>query len=220
MRSVSQGEAGDPTEEAGAGARRPDRQPPHGLPIVRISRSSSYVWKAAYGRDGEAGPVNKKPCAYRHPKAIAPELVDQILHLRRTYHLGPRRIVWSLKRYHGQEVSGATVYRPLERHGLNRQPHRVGCRAGHTHRYEKQVPGHHIQVDVPFLTLQGPDGQRSRRYQYTAIDDATRVRALKVDTRHTQANAMRCADAALEGRRGSRSPARGVGDLLQPAAAS
>ena len=29
-----------------------------------------------------------------------------------------------------------------------------------------------------------------RRYQYTAIDDATRVRALKVYPRHTQANAI------------------------------
>lgn len=44
------------------------------------------------------------------------------------------------------------------------------------------------------LTLTGPQGQRIRRYQYTAIDDATRVRALKVYTRHMQANAMRCAD--------------------------
>lgn len=29
-----------------------------------------------------------------------------------------------------------------------------------------------------------------RRFQYTAIDDATRVRALKVYRRHTQANAI------------------------------
>ena len=41
----------------------------------------------------------------------------------------------------------------------------------------KQIPEHHGQVDVKFLTLQGPAGQRIRRYQYTAIDDATRIRA-------------------------------------------
>ena len=29
-----------------------------------------------------------------------------------------------------------------------------------------------------------------RRYQYTAIDDATQIRALKVYRRHTQANAI------------------------------
>jgi transposase InsO family protein len=43
---------------------------------------------------------------------------------------------------------------------------------------------------VKFLTLQGAQGQRVRRYQYTAIDDATRVRALKVYRHHTQHNAI------------------------------
>jgi len=33
-------------------------------------------------------------------------------------------------------------------------------------------------------------GSPVRRYQYTAIDDATRVRALKIYKRHTQANAI------------------------------
>jgi transposase-like protein len=60
----------------------------------------------------------------------------------------------------------------------------------HTHRYEKQVPGHHVQVDVKFLTLKRNKGASVRRYQYTAIDDATRVRALKIYRRHTQANAI------------------------------
>ena len=60
----------------------------------------------------------------------------------------------------------------------------------HTKRYNKQVPGHHIQMDVKFLTLIGKRGKKVRRFQYTAIDDATRVRALKVYKRHTQANAI------------------------------
>ena len=66
----------------------------------------------------------------------------------------------------------------------------MGRRAVHTHRYEKQVTGHHVQVDVKFLTLQGPAGRHIRRYQYTAIDDATRIRALRVYRRHTQQNAI------------------------------
>jgi hypothetical protein len=100
------------------------------------------------------------------------------------------RIVWYLARYHGLTISGATVYRILRRYGLRRLPHRVGRRTVHTHRYEKQVPGHHVQVDVKFLTLQSATGTRVRRYQYTAIDDATRIRALRVYRRHTQQNAI------------------------------
>ena len=68
----------------------------------------------------------------------------------------------------------------------------------HTHRYAKQVPWHHVQVDVTFLKIVGQDGRATRRYQYTAIDDATRIRALKVYTRHTQKNAMHFLDYAIK----------------------
>ncbi|ADZ41013.1 putative transposase [Yersinia enterocolitica subsp. palearctica 105.5R(r)] len=37
-------------------------------------------------------------------------------------------------------------------------------------RYEKQVPGHHVQVDVNFLFFNNSNGQRIKRFQYTAID--------------------------------------------------
>jgi hypothetical protein len=100
-------------------------------------------------------------------------------------------IVWYLERYHGIKTSDATVYRVCKRHGMNRLPNRVGRRAVHTHRHEKQVPGHHVQVDVKFLTLKRKKGAPVRRYQYTAIDDATRVRALKIYRRHTQARSRR-----------------------------
>ena len=66
-----------------------------------------------------------------------------------------------------------------------------------TKRYEKQVPGHHIQVDVKFLIFKEKDGKKLKRYQYTAIDDATRIRALKIYTRHTQANAVRFIDYVI-----------------------
>ena len=59
-----------------------------------IPRSLFYVWRRAFERDGEAGLVNRRPIARSHPKTTRPEIVDQVLHLRRTYHLGPIRIVW------------------------------------------------------------------------------------------------------------------------------
>ena len=127
-----------------------------------------------------------------------PEIVEKVLHLRRTCQLGPIRIVWYLEGYHGIKISDAGVYRILRRNGLNRLPNRVGRRAVHTHRYAKQVPGHHVQVDVAFLKLKGKNGQPTRRYQFTAIDDATRIRALKVYKRHSQRNAIRFIDYVIE----------------------
>jgi transposase InsO family protein len=60
------------------------------------------------------------------------------------------------------------------------------------------VPGHHIQVDVKFLTIKGKRGEMVRRFQYTAIDDATRVRAFNVYEKHTQANAINFIDHIIE----------------------
>ena len=55
--------------------------------------------------------------------------------------------------------------------------------------YEKKVPGHHIQVDVKFLIF-NENGKKTRRYQYTAIDDATRLRILKVYAGHNQKSSI------------------------------
>ncbi|MCP4900608.1 MAG: transposase, partial [bacterium] len=155
-----------------------------------VARSTFYLWRARYRELGDEGLKSRRCCAHNHPNKTPDEVVDKILHLRRTYHMGPMRIVWYLERYLEIKTSDATVYRVCKRHGLNRLPNRVGRRAVHTHRYEKQVPGHHVQVDVKFLTLPRKKGAPVRRYQYTAIDDATRIRALKSYRRHTQANAI------------------------------
>ena len=60
------------------------------------------------------------------------------------------------------------------------------------------MPGHHIQVDVKFLNLETTEGKKVRRFQYTAVDDATRIRALKIYDRHTQANAIDFIDYVVE----------------------
>jgi len=155
-----------------------------------IGRASFYRWKQARAKYGDSGLVNKPPIAKSHPKQTPLYVVDKILHLRRKYHLGPLRISWYLARYHGIKIFYHTVYRILKRHGLNRLPRDKRQRKLHTRRYSKRVPGHHIQLDVKFLTLVRDNGKKVRRYQYTAVDDATRIRALKVYKRHTQANAI------------------------------
>lgn len=56
----------------------------------------------------------------------------------------------------------------------------------HSKRYEKETPGHHVQVDVKFLIFNDANGNKIKRFQYTAIDDATRIRALKIYESHNQ----------------------------------
>jgi len=163
-----------------------------------VPRSTFYEWKKAYKKEGAAGLIPKKPIAKSHPRQLSPEVVEKILHLRKVYHFGPERITWYLERYHAVKTSGSSVYRTLIRHGLRRLPKNVGRRAIHTKRYAKRVPGHHIQVDVTFLTLKNAESKKIRRFQYTAIDDATRIRALKIYNRHTQKNAINFIDYVIE----------------------
>lgn len=163
-----------------------------------IGRASFYRWRAEYLKLGEQGLVSKKTGPKSHPNQTPAAVVDQVLHLRRTYHLGPMRIVWYLARYHGIRISDAGVYRILRRNGINRLPGKVGRRAVHTRRYEKKVPGHHIQIDVKFLSFKAESGAAVKRYQYTAIDDATRIRAIKIYPRHNQANAIDFVEYVIE----------------------
>jgi transposase InsO family protein len=63
-------------------------------------------------------------------------------------------------------------------------------------RYEKPLPGHQVQIDVKFIA---PIGARKKRfYQFTAIDDCTRLRVLRIYERLNQKTAIQFLDYVLE----------------------
>lgn len=156
-----------------------------------ISRETYYKWKRDYEQKGESALINSKPCP-QNPKLRIPLHIEEIIiHLRKNYYLGQLRISWYLKRYHDIKVSAAGVWYVLKRNGLNRLPQNQRKRSmKQFKRYEKQVPGHRIQIDVKFLSFTDNLGKEVKRYQYTAIDDATRARALKIYAFHNQKCAM------------------------------
>ncbi|MEN8251677.1 MAG: IS481 family transposase [Bacteroidota bacterium] len=163
-----------------------------------IPRSSYYNWKKKYESGGIEELQRKNPIPKSHPNQLPEDTFCKILELRKIYCLGPQRITWYLERYHGITTSCSTVYRTLVRNNQNRLAKSAPRRAIHTKRYQKKVPGHHVQVDVKFIWLSNNNGRRLRRFQYTAIDDATRIRALKIYKRHTQKNAMDFIDHVID----------------------
>jgi hypothetical protein len=91
---------------------------------------------------------------------------------------GAGRIADYLQRFHQLKVARSSVHRILLRHGLNLLPanHKRKLAGRAWKRYEKPQPGHRLQLDVKFLERIA--GTRKRLYQFTAIDDCTRIRVL------------------------------------------
>ena len=89
------------------------------------------------------------------------------------------------------------MHRILVRHGLNRLPANQKYRPHpkRWQRYEKPQPGCRLPIDVKFLERIA--GTRKRFYQFTAIDDCTRIRVLKVFDACNQCTAMHFMDDVL-----------------------
>jgi transposase InsO family protein len=104
-----------------------------------------------------------------------------------------------LGRYHDVTVSSSGVWRILKRLGLNRLPasQRYKRLDKRWQRYEKQLPGHQVQIDVKFIApITG--APRKKHYQFTAIDDCTRLRVLRIYSQLNQKTAIQFADYVLE----------------------
>jgi hypothetical protein len=64
------------------------------------------------------------------------------------------------------------------------------------------LPGHHIQFDVNLPTCKSHDDGSVKRFQHTAIDNATRIRVSKIYASHNQETGIKFIDHVIE-----RSPA-------------
>ena len=162
-----------------------------------ISRKSFYKWKRRHAEHGDAGLCDQPRTPKCSPRATAREVVSKILYLRQHYHFGPGRIAAYLQRFHQIAIAVSSVHRILTRHSMNRLPasqkHRPHGKRWQ--RYEKPQPGHRLQLDVKFL--ERIPGTQRRLYQFTAIDDCTRIRVLKVYDRCNQRTAVQFIDEVL-----------------------
>lgn len=158
--------------------------------FYEVKKTTFYKWKKAFEKVGEQGLIRQKPIARNFPNQIKPEVVNKVLQLREDHKLGTWRIKWYLERYHDINISESSVFRILKRNNVKRLDRKTTRRAMHSKRYTKLTPGHHVQVDVKFLSFETPEGKKLKRYQFTAIDDSTRIRALKIYEKHNQLSAI------------------------------
>jgi transposase len=118
-----------------------------------ITRQTFYTWKRRYEELGEEGlrPRSRRPKV--SPRVTHVDVVGKIIYLPKSYHFGPGKIAMYLKRYHDVEISKSGIWRILKRLDMSRLPtsQRYKGLDKRWHRYEKQLPGHQVQIDVKFI---------------------------------------------------------------------
>jgi transposase InsO family protein len=163
-----------------------------------ISRQCFYTWRRRYDAQGLDGLRDRSHRPRVSPNATRTEVVGKIIYLRQHYHFGPAKIAMYLKRYHDLQISHSGVWRVLKRLDLNRLPasQRHQRHDRRWRRYEKPLPGHRVQLDVKFIAPL--PGSRRKHYQFTAIDDCTRLRVLRIYPQLNQQTAIQFLDYILE----------------------
>jgi transposase InsO family protein len=164
-----------------------------------ISRQAYYTWYRRYEADGVDGLRDRSKRPLVSPRATHVEVVGKIIYLRQHYHFGPARIAMYLRRYHDVTISNSGVWRILKRLELNRLPasQRYQRHDRRWKRYEKQLPGHRVQIDVKFIEPL-PGSRKRKYYQFTAIDDCTRLRVLRIYPAVNQKTAIQFLDYLLQ----------------------
>jgi transposase len=163
-----------------------------------ITRTAFYRGKRRYAQLGEQGLRDRSSRPRRSPRATSAGVVGKIVYLRQHYHFGPLKIAMYLKRYHDISLSQSGIWRILRRLGLGRLPasQRDVRYRERWKRYEKPEPGHQVQIDVKFIAPL--KGSRTKHYQFTAIDDCTRLRVLRIYDQLGQKSAIQFVDYVLE----------------------
>jgi transposase InsO family protein len=146
-----------------------------------ISRPTLRLWCERFMAKGDAGLVSLSRRPHHSPRRVLDQKrTDLILSLRDERKLGPKRIQAELLRHHDLRLSTATIWKVLHTHAraplIRRRP------PERPRRYSRPLPGDHVQVD----TMKVSPG----RFQYTAIDDCTRLRVLGLYPRRTASNAV------------------------------
>src|SRR6266536_1941220 len=157
-----------------------------------------YTWLRRYEELGLEGLRDRSRRPHASPNATGTEVVGKIVYLRQSYHFGPHKIAMYLKRYHDVQISPSGIRRILKRLDMSRLPasQRYRRHVDRWKRYEKPLPGHRVQIDVKFIAPL--PGSRKKHYQFTAIDDCTRIRVLRLFDRLNQTTAIRFLDYVLE----------------------
>jgi transposase InsO family protein len=148
-----------------------------------LARHTVRRWWRDWQRGGELGLVPQYPS--RRKRRITSEVVALIRQARTEHEYGAGRTRIWLQRVHQVRVTAQTIQRVFRDLGL---PYLVKTRRRRPKQlklFEKERPGDSVQVDVKVVTR-----GRLKWFQYTAIDDCTRLRVLRLYRRQNHHSSL------------------------------
>ncbi|MCY3024451.1 MAG: IS481 family transposase [Planctomycetota bacterium] len=157
-----------------------------------VSRKAFYKWKARYDGTIESL-MDRSRRPHSHPQQLTHEehkLIDRVA--RKHKRKGLYWLHWVLRTYHGFTRSVGGLYKALKRLGF--YAFRKPRRRRRYRRYERPHPGANVQIDVKYL----PQIRGKKEYQFTAIDEHSRLRHADIYEDLTPQNAVRFLRDALD----------------------
>ena len=147
---------------------------------VGLDRRTIRAWLRRWRLQGAPGLVLRYPT--QRTRRISPKMLALIRTARVDHEWGaPRTRMW-LARVHRGSLGVSTIQRAFLALGrprlLRTKPRR---RPRQLRLFEKEQPGDSVQVDVTVVKL-----RRHTVFQYTALDDCTRLRVLRLYSRQNQ----------------------------------
>src|SRR5262245_36581916 len=135
--------------------------------------------------EGGWGSRPDPPVPARRPRRISATLIDLIRHARVDFSYGSTRTQLWLWRVHRLRVAQGTIQSVVLELGLPKVKPVRKRRPRQLKLFERDRPGDCVQVDVKFVKVGG-----QRMFQYTALDDCTRYRVLRLYRRVNHWNSI------------------------------
>lgn len=138
-----------------------------------LDRKTVRTWHRRWVASGPAGLVPRHPLKRR--RRLAEETVQLIEQARRDLQFGAMRTRIWLDRVHRIRVATATIRRICRDLGYPPVRRTEPRRSRHPILFSTEHPGECVQIDVKEVKVAG-----QKCFQYTAIDDCTRYRVLRL----------------------------------------
>lgn len=157
-----------------------------------ITRTAYYMWRKRYEEEGFEGLKDRSSVPHRSPNATSAEVVEKIRWLRQQYHFGPHKIAMYLKRYHGITISpsGSLAHPEQARDEPTASLSALQAQGDPVEALREAAPGPPAAGRREVHRAVGASRPEERYYQYTAIDDCTRLRVLRAYPSHDQKTAI------------------------------